>query len=70
MGENIAPMSRHSGGLRMKKENNDFDEELRILEQKIKVFNEHVKGFQKNGEQARALAISFTTLSLAFFSIN
>ncbi|MCW3988397.1 MAG: hypothetical protein NWE87_08825 [Candidatus Bathyarchaeota archaeon] len=54
----------------MKKENNDFDEELRILEQKIKVFNEHVKGFQKNGEQARALAISFTTLSLAFFSIN
>ena len=70
MGENIAPMSRHSGGLRMKNENNDFDEELRILEQKIKVFNEHVKGFQKNMEQARALAISFTTLSLAFFSIH
>ena len=70
MGEKVAPMSRHSGGLRMKNENNDFDEELRILEQKIKVFNEHVKGFQKNGEQARALAISFTTLSLAFFSIN
>lgn len=70
MGENIAPMSRHSGGLRMKNENNDFDEELRILEQKIKVFNEHVKGFQKNMEQTRALAISFTTLSLAFFSIN
>jgi hypothetical protein len=42
MGENIAPMSRHRGGLRMKNENNDIDEELRILEQKIKVFNEHV----------------------------
>jgi hypothetical protein len=70
MGENIAPMSRHSGGLRMKNENNDIDEELRILEQKIKVFNEHVKGFQKNMEQACALAISFTILSLAFFSIN
>ena len=67
MGENIAPMSRHSGELRMKNENNDFDEELRILEQKIKVFNEHVKGFQKNMEQACALAISFTILSLAFF---
>ncbi|MEE8322281.1 MAG: hypothetical protein V3R57_01475 [Candidatus Bathyarchaeia archaeon] len=37
----------------MKNENNDIDEELRILEQKIKVFNEHVKGFQKNMEQAR-----------------
>lgn len=67
MGENIAPMSRHSGELRMKNENNDIDEELRILEQKIKVFNEHVKGFQKNMEQACALAISFTILSLAFF---
>jgi hypothetical protein len=69
MGENIAPMSRHSGGLRMKNENNDIDEELRILEQKIKVFNEHVKGFQKKWNK-RALAISFTTLSLAFFSIH
>ena len=36
----------------MKNENNDIDEELRIVEQKIKIFNEHVKGFQKNMEQA------------------
>lgn len=51
MGENIAPMSCHSGGLRMKDEKNGIlDEELRILEQRIKVFQEHVKGFQKDVE--------------------
>lgn len=66
MGENIAPMSRHSGGLRMKNENNDIDEELRILEQKIKVFNEHVKGFQKNVEQARVSYFLYN-FELSFF---
>jgi ribosomal protein S15P/S13E len=51
MGENIAPISSHRGGLRMKDEKNDvIDEEWRILEHKIKVFQEHVKGFQKDVE--------------------
>jgi ribosomal protein S15P/S13E len=51
MGENITPKSSHRGGLRMKGANDDvIDEEWRILEHKIKVFQEHVKGFQKDVE--------------------
>jgi len=51
MGENITLKSSHRGGLRMKDVNDDvIDEEWRILEHKIKVFQEHVKGFQKDVE--------------------
>ena len=51
MGENITSISSYRGGLRMKDEKDDvIDEEYRILEQKIKAFHEHVKGFQKDLE--------------------
>jgi ribosomal protein S15P/S13E len=50
MVEDITPMSSYCGGLIMKDEKDVIDEEFRILEHKIKVFHEHVKGFQKDVE--------------------
>lgn len=43
----MTSISNQRGGLRMKDEKDIIDEDLSILKQKITVFHEHVKGFQK-----------------------